>query len=34
VGRRALTPVRPHLEPRDRDEVLAGALPPLDAPPC
>ena len=28
--RRELTRARPHLDPRDRDEALAGTLPPLD----
>lgn len=31
VGYRALTAARPHVDPRDRIDVLAGALPPLAA---
>jgi hypothetical protein len=31
VGYRELTAARPHLDPRDRTDVLAGTLPPLNA---
>lgn len=32
VGRRAMTPGRPHVDLRDRDDAAAGTMPPLD--PC
>ena len=30
VARRALTPARPHLDARDRDDALGGVLTTLD----
>lgn len=34
VAYRELTPARPHLDPRDRDDALAGHLTPLDEQAC
>lgn len=34
VAQRALTPARPHLDPQDRDDALAGRLVPLDSGAC
>jgi hypothetical protein len=34
VAQRALTPARPHLDPQDREDALAGRLTPLGSGAC